>query len=138
MPTVMGSPTSVAYPFPQPRRDLHRGARDPGQPAHVEEGLVDRQRLDQGSGVAEDLEHVATGLRVRRHPRWHDDRVRTQLPGLASAHRGAHAVGLGLVAGGEHDPAADDHRPPAQRRVVALLDGRVERVEISVQDGGIT
>ena len=54
--------------------------------------------------------------------------------GLASAHRGAHAVGLGLVAGREHDAAADDHRPAAQRRVVALLDRCVERVEVGVQD----
>ena len=55
--------------------------------------------------------------------------------GLASAHRGAHAVGLGFVARGEHDAAADDHRPSAQRRVVTLLDGCVERIEVSVQDG---
>ena len=52
----------------------------------------------------------------------------------APAHRRAHPVRLRLVARGEHDPAADDHRPPAQPRVVALLDRGVERVEIGVQD----
>jgi hypothetical protein len=30
--------------------------------------------------------------------------------------------------------AADDHRPAAQLRPVALLDGRVERVHVGVQD----
>ena len=130
-----GQPDVDADPLPQLRRDLHRRARHPCQPTHVEEGLVDRQRFDEGSGVAEHLEHRGAGLRVRRHARWHDDGVRTQLPGLAPTHRGAHAVGLGLVAGGEHHPAADDHGPPPQRRVVALLDRRVERVEVSVQDG---
>ena len=57
-------------------------------------------------------------------------------PGLAATHGGAHAVGLGFVARRQHDAAADDHRPAAQRGVVTLLDRRVERVEISVQDGG--
>ena len=52
----------------------------------------------------------------------------------AAAHRGAHAERLRLVAGGEHDAAADDHRPAAQPRVVALLDRRVERVEVGVED----
>jgi hypothetical protein len=33
-------------------------------------------------------------------------------------------------------PAADDHRAAAQRRVVALFDGRVEGIEVRVQDVG--
>ena len=41
---------------------------------------------------------------------------------------------LGLVAGGEHDPAADDHGAVAQPWIVALLDRGVERVEVGVQD----
>ena len=52
----------------------------------------------------------------------------------ATAHRRADAERLGLVAGREHDAAADDHRPAAQARVVALLDRRVERVEVGVED----
>ena len=52
----------------------------------------------------------------------------------ADAHRRADAERLGLVAGGEHDPAADDHRPTAETGVVTLLDRREERVEIGVQD----
>ena len=50
------------------------------------------------------------------------------------AHRRADAVGLRLVARREHDPAADDHGPAAQARVVALLDRREERVDVGVQD----
>ena len=67
-------------------------------------------------------------------PRWDDDGVRAQTAGLAAAHGGLHAVPLGLVAGGEHDPTTDDHRPAAQRRIVSLLDRRVERVEIGMED----
>ena len=36
------------------------------------------------------------------------------LPGLTPAHRGADPERLGLVARGQHDPAADDHGPAAQ------------------------
>jgi hypothetical protein len=43
-------------------------------------------------------------------------------------------VGLGLVAGRKHDTAADDHGAAAKARIVALLDGREERVEVGVQD----
>jgi hypothetical protein len=41
---------------------------------------------------------------------------------------------LALVAGREDDTRADDHRPPDQAGIVTLLDRRVERVEVSVQD----
>ena len=43
-------------------------------------------------------------------------------------------MGLGLVAGRKHDTAADDHGTAAKARIVALLDGREERVEVGVQD----
>ena len=73
--------------------------------------------------------------RVGGHPRRHDDRVRAEPPRLAAAHRGLDAVRLRLVAGREHDAAADDHGPPAQPRIVALLDRREERIEVGVEDG---
>ena len=50
------------------------------------------------------------------------------------AHRRLDAARLRLVAGGEHDAAPDDHGPAAELGVVALLDGREERVEVGVQD----
>ena len=50
------------------------------------------------------------------------------------AHRRADAVRLRLVARGQNDTAADDHRLPAQARVVPLLDRREERVRVGVQD----
>ena len=54
---------------------------------------------------------------------------------MGLAHGRVHPEGLGLVAGREHHPASDDHRATAQRRVVALLDRRVEGVGVRVQDG---
>ena len=64
----------------------------------------------------------------------------TASTGLAQRHRRVDPEPPRLVAGRRHDaalvgPAApDDDRPAAQLRVVALLDGREERVEVDVED----
>ena len=84
-------------------------------PAHVEERLVDREPLDERRRVLEDREDRLARLGVGGHARRHDDRVRAEPPRLPAAHRRAHAERLRLVARGEHDAAADDHRPAAQR-----------------------
>ena len=100
----------------QAHGDVHRRPRDPAHPADVEEGLVDREPLDQRRRVGEDLEDRLARLRVGRHPRADHDRVRAQPSRRRAAHRRAHAVRLGLVARREHDPATDDDRPAAQAR----------------------
>jgi hypothetical protein len=119
---------------PQPRGDLDRLARDPLHPAHVEERLVDRQPLDERRRVAEYGEHGLARGDVRLEARRHHGRVGAQPPRLAPAHRGAHAARLRLVAGGEHDAAADDHRPRAQLRIIPLLDRGEERIQVGMQD----
>ena len=73
-------------------------------------------------------------LGVGRHPRLDDDDARAEAPRLASTHRRADAEGPRLVARRQHDTTADDDGAPAQAGVVALLDRRVEGVEIGVQD----
>ena len=127
-------PDLLEHPPTQPRRDLRRPAREPLETANVEERLVDRQPFDERRRVLEHLEHRLARLRVRGHPRRDHDRVRAQPPGTPAAHRRADAERLGLVARGEHDPAADDHRPAAQARIVPLLDRREERVEVGMED----
>ena len=133
-PTVIGRPTVAQHVAAQAGGDLDRRAGDPPQAADVEERLVDGQALDERRGVLEHLEHRRAGVDVGREPGRHDDGVGAQPPGLVPAHRRAHAERLGLVAGGEHDAAADDDRAAPQAGVVALLDGGVEGVEIGVQD----
>ena len=86
-----------------------------------------------GECVLEDGEHRAARLRVRRVARRDDERVGAEAARLASTHRGADAVRLRLVARGQHDTAADDHRPAAKPRIVPLLDRREERVRVRVQ-----
>ena len=133
-PTVIGSPTRSCTSR-RSRAAISAGVPgDPLEPADVEEGLVDREALDQRRRVLEHGVHRLAGLGVGRHPGRDDDRLGAQPAGLAAAHGGADAVHLRLVARGEHHAAADDDRPPAQARVIALLDRRVERVEVGVQD----
>ena len=120
--------------LPQSGADLRRGARDPPQSADVEERLVDRESFDERRRVPEDREHRLARLRVRLHPRTHDDGLGAEAAGLPLAHGCPHAEGLRFVAGSQDDPAAHDHGAAAQRRVVSLLDRRVERVGVRVED----
>ena len=133
-PTVIGSPTrsrtsrrsraaiSVGVPETRCSPRTSRNASSIDMP------------LDERRRVVEDPEHGLARLGVGRHARRDDDRLRAETARAPAAHRGADAERLGLVAGGEHDPAADDHRPAAQPRIVALLDRGEERVEVGVQD----
>ena len=129
-----GQPQALAGAAAKAGGDLPRCAGDPLHSADVEEGFVDREPLDGRGGVLEERVERTARLRVRGHSRADDDRVRAEPSGLASAHRRPDAVCLCLVAGGEHDAAADDHRTAAQAGVVALLDRREERVGIGMQD----
>jgi hypothetical protein len=127
-------PDLLADPAAQPGGDRLRRPGDPPETADVEEGLVDRQALHHGRRVGEHLEHGPAGLHVRREARPDHDRVRTQVPGSAPAHRGADPEGPRLVAGREHDAPADHDRAVAQRGIVALLDRGEEGVEVGMQD----
>ena len=51
-----------------------------------------------------------------------DDRLRAQPARAVPAHRALDPERLCLIAAGEHDAPAHDHRLAAQARVVALLD----------------
>ena len=129
-----GQPETLARGAAETDGDLPRRAGDPLHAPDVEEGFVDREPLDGRRRVLEEGVERAARLRVRGHPRRDDERVRAEPSGLPSAHRGPDAVRLRLVAGGENDAAADDHRPSTQAGIVALLDRREERVGVGMQD----
>jgi hypothetical protein len=64
-----GQPDLLSHVDAELLRDDRRGAADASQAADLEERLVDRDALDDGRGVVEDVEDIAAGLRVRLHPR---------------------------------------------------------------------
>ena len=127
-------PEALADGAAEPDGDLLGGAGDPLHAANVEEGFIDRQPLDGRRGVLEEGVERSARLGVGSHPGRHDDCVWAEPAGPVATHRGPDAVRLRLVACGEHDSAADDHGLSAQVGIVALLDGREERVCVGVQD----
>jgi hypothetical protein len=127
-------PDPLAHLVTETASDLDRRADASLHPIDVEECLVDGEPFDHRCCVLEDPEHGLARVDVRREPRRHDDRLRTEPTCHRCAHRRADAERLGLVARGEDDAGADDHRPAEQARLVTLLDGREKRVEVGVQD----
>lgn len=129
-----GQPDPLADLAPQACGDLDGRPRVALQPADVEERLVDRDPLDQRCGLVEHLEDRPARVGIRGHPRWDDYCLWTQATGLRATHRRSYAARLRRVAGGQHDPGPDDDRSIEERRIVALLHRRIERVQISVLD----
>ena len=125
----------VAHPPPDRSRDLFRRAEQMRAAGDVGKGLVDRNALDQRREIAEHANRgVAEPLVLLEMPA-DEDQLRAEFPGAPPRHAAVHAEGLRLIGRGEHDPAADGDRLAAQRRIEQLLDRRVERVEIGMQDG---
>ena len=93
------------------------------------------------SGVtdAEDREHLLRHRAVLLEIRADDREVRAEADRARHRNRRAHAELARLVAGGRDHAArlrraADRHRLAAQLRPIALLDRRVERVHVDVDD----
>ncbi len=104
----------------------------------IEEGLVDRERLDQRRGLQHQRPNLAADAGVFCHVGADHHRVGAGLEGLEHRHRRTHAIGPRDVAGGrDHAPfrPSDDHRLFGQGRVVALLHRGVEGVAVDMGNG---
>ena len=105
-------------------------------PADVEERLVDGDALDQWREVAEYRHHLVGQALVVAEVPAHEREVGAQLLRPPSRHAALHPEALRLVRGSEHHAAADGDGHAAQIGLQQLLDGRIERVEVGVEDGG--
>ena len=104
----------------------------------IEEGFVDRQRLDQRREVEHRLAHGAAGRDIFLHIGLDDDGIRAFGQRLEHRHGRADAEGArDIAASGDHATfaAADDHRFVGKTRVVALFDCGVEGVAVDMRDG---
>ena len=110
----------------------------PDGPGHVEERLVERERLHLGGDRPEDLHDLLGHGRVRVMPGRDEDRLRAQPPGPRHRHGRMHPERPRLVGRGEDHAAAGgrahDHRLPGQFGPVTDLDAGVEGVHVHVQD----
>ncbi|MCY1436912.1 hypothetical protein D9M71_530520 [compost metagenome] len=119
--------------------DARGTARIPLAVAHIQVGLVQRQRFDQLGVVAEDRVDFPRGLTVGLEARLDDQQVGTQLQRMPRRHGRAHTVGTRfIVAGGNHPAmvgrASHRHGPTGQARVVTHLDCGVEAIAVDVDD----
>ena len=105
--------------------------------AEVEVALVDPDLLDAGHDLADRAPHRLGVLPVERVPGPDEDDVGAAPERLGRAHRRADAEAAGDVVRRRDDAAAlriaaDDERPGAERRVLELLDGGEECVEVEM------
>jgi hypothetical protein len=101
----------------------------------IQKCLVDRQGLDQRRQSLHGVANLAADPNIFRHVRPDHDRGRAQRQRLEHRHRRAHAKSPRDVAGRRDHAAlaaANDYRLVGDLGIVALLDGRVERVAIDV------
>ena len=119
-------------------RDLGRGPEEALRAGDVEEGLVERDTLDERRERVEDVVDAPAVVGVDVVATRHEDGVGAQATGAHRRHRRPDAVGAGLVgAGRDHASVAratDDDRLALQRRIEQDLDRREERVHVDVQD----
>ena len=110
---------------------------EPGGAGEIEEGLIDRERLDEGRGLEHEPAHFPADGLVLAHVGPDDGRLRAKLERLEHRHGRAHAIDARDIAGGRDHaalPAADDDRLVAQLRVVALLHAGIEGIAVDVRD----
>ena len=106
------------------------------RPGHVEEGLVDRDALDQRSEVLEHShDHVPQSL-VLAEVAADENQPRAQSLGPPSGHAGVHPEPTRLIGGSENHALTDGHRPAPQRGVQELLGRGIEGIEIGMEDRG--
>jgi uncharacterized protein (UPF0548 family) len=124
--------------LPDQRPDLRGPAQAAQRAGHVEERLVQGQRLDLRGHRLEDGHDLLGDRPVQAVPGRDDDGLRAQAPGPADRHRRVHAVGARLVGRRQHHAPArrvtDDDRAAMQFGPVPDLHAGEERVHVDVQD----
>ena len=114
---VAATPMLQVSPVSSRTRRRRVRAISPGTPpqppraAHVEERLVDRERLDERRHVVEDPHDLRGHLEVAVEVRQHDDRRRAQAQRLTDGHRRAHAEAAGLVRRARDDASGSSGAP---------------------------
>jgi hypothetical protein len=110
------------------------------QPGNVQVRLVDGDPLDDGGDALQRRHDLPRDPCVLPHARADIDAFwRQAARGLGDRHGGVDTISPGLVGAGGDDAAltglgADHRREPPPLRMVALLDGGVEGVEIDVHE----
>ena len=118
--------------------DIHRQRYSRLVLRHVQESLVQRNRLDKVCIQMENLMNLTRHGLVGVHPPRHENQAGTQPQGPLRRHGRTHPEAAGLVAGrGHHAPllrTAHGNGLAPEFRMVALLHRRIKRVHVDVYD----
>jgi len=116
-------------------RDLARRSEKTDGAPHIEEGLVDRDPLDSRGEVREDGHDIVAKLLVALEVATDEQEFSAELASLPPWHATADAIASGFIRCGQDHTAANRDGPVPQGGVQQLLDGRVEGIEVGMQDG---
>ena len=133
-----GQPGLPADPVPQQPGRGHGVAEQRPRPADVQEGLVEREWLDQRGDALEDAHHRGRDPPVGGEVGRDGHRLGAQAAGSGHRHGVAAAERPRLIGGRGDHPApagpADQQRAAPQGRVLLHLDAGVEGVQVGVED----
>ncbi|CDE47760.1 unknown [Sutterella sp. CAG:351] len=117
-------------------RKRNRALRD------IQKRFIDRNRLHQRRVAAENSLDCARHFLIALHIRVDEDEIRAQRLRAVGRHSGVNAVTPGFITRGRnHAPpfsSADRYRTAPELRVVALLDRRIERVHVDVENSSVS
>ena len=106
---------------------------------HIHEGLIETERLDQGTRLLENRHESPAEFRVAGAPTGDHHGMRTESQSGAGGHGAAAPEFPCLVACRGDDSSgadsADEHRSSAQGGIIELLHRREECIEIAVKNG---
>ena len=105
-------------------------------PGHVEKGFVDRDPLHPRSEIAKDVDDLVAQALILMELSADEAQAGAEAARPPARHSGLNPEGSGLVGRRQHHTTADRNRQTPQGRIEQLLDGRIERIEVGVQDGG--
>ncbi len=114
--------------------DRRRRAEEPARSRDVGERLVDRDAFDSRRIVRENRDRRIAQALVFAEVAAGEDKLRTELTGFAARHAARDPARARFVGGCEHHAAADRDRPAAQDRLQQLLDRRIERVQVRMEN----
>ena len=109
-----------------------------GSGGQIDEGLVERERLDQRRSLTKPGHHEQARLAIGIEPATEECRMWAPGSRLGRTHRRPYAVHACLVGGGGNDTAradaTDDDGLASQRRLVPLLDRGEEGIKVEMHD----
>jgi hypothetical protein len=103
---------------------------------HIRKGFVDRDTLDERCVVSDDFDRGVAQPLVLAEMAVYENELRAEPARISSRHAALYTECLGFIGSRKNDSAADCDRISSQGWVEQLLHGRIEGVEVCMEDSG--